>query len=57
MSDVAKAIVEAILDDLTDRKGLRQTWEAIDSETQEEIMATWERLIDLNLVTPNAAQP
>jgi hypothetical protein len=34
-------IVEAILEDLTDRRGLRHEWERIDEDIQEEIRQTW----------------
>jgi len=45
MSDTAKEIVQAIEDDLTDRKGLRQAWEAIDDDIQEEIRASWQEKV------------
>lgn len=34
-------IVDAIISDFTDRRGLRQEWENIDSDTQTEIVSTW----------------
>lgn len=37
----AKEIVDAILKDLTDRRGLRQEWEAIDRNIQCEIRMAW----------------
>lgn len=37
----AAEIVEAIIEDLTDRKGLRHAWEMIDDDIQEEIRAAW----------------
>lgn len=37
----AKRILFAIAADLTDRRGLRQQWEQIDDDIQEEILATW----------------
>jgi hypothetical protein len=40
----AKALVEMILADLTDRKGLRHAWDMIDEDIQEEIVETWQRL-------------
>lgn len=43
--DKAKRIVKAIVDDFTDRRGLRQEWEHIDDETQAEISATWTALV------------
>ena len=41
----AKEIVEEIIEDLTDRKGLRHQWESIDQETREEIKSVWENII------------
>lgn len=38
---LAKAIVKAIFEDFTDRGGLRQEWEQIDEDIQEEILKTW----------------
>ena len=34
-------IVSAIVEDLSDRRGLRQEWEQIDEEIQAEIKQTW----------------
>jgi uncharacterized lipoprotein YehR (DUF1307 family) len=39
--DKAERIVEAIKKDFTSRRGLRQEWEQIDQEIQEEITAEW----------------
>ena len=53
MKDTAKRIVNAIVDDLTDRRGLRQAWEQIDEKTQAEIRESWARLVCEELkVTP-----
>ena len=38
---VAKRAVEGIIEDLSDRRGLRQMWESIDDETQAKIVAVW----------------
>ena len=43
MNETAKIIVDRIILDLTDRRGLRQIWEQLDDEIQEEIRAEWER--------------
>jgi hypothetical protein len=43
--DKAEQIVKAIEADFTNRRGLRQEWERINSETQQEIRATWANLI------------
>lgn len=48
-SDAAKKIVEAILQNLTDRRGLRQEWDQIDDEIQNEIREAWERIVDATL--------
>jgi len=48
---VAK-IVEKIVCDLTDRRGLRQAWEGIDEEIQEEIRQAWANII-LDLTSPD----
>lgn len=34
-------IVDAIVDDLTDRKGLKSEWYQIDEDTLDEILNTW----------------
>lgn len=36
-----EAIVFEIMNDFTDRRGLRQQWEQIDDEMQEEIIESW----------------
>jgi hypothetical protein len=38
---VANRIVASIQADFTDRRGLRQQWESIDDEIQNEIIDTW----------------
>jgi hypothetical protein len=40
-ADRAKLIVEALIEDLSDRRGLRHEWESIDEDIQEEIRQTW----------------
>jgi hypothetical protein len=42
---LAEDIVDVILADLTDRRGLRQEWSNIDRGVQDEIRATWAALI------------
>jgi hypothetical protein len=37
--------VESIVQDLSDRRGLRQEWEQIDEDIQEEIKQTWAVII------------
>lgn len=41
----AEKIVDAIVDDLTGRRGLRQEWEGIDEDIQQEIKAEWRELV------------
>ena len=43
--DIAQQIVELIEVDLTDRRGLRQEWEHIDNDIQDEIRDTWVGII------------
>lgn len=38
-------IVFLILEDLTDRRGLRQSWEQIDDDTQAKILNTWKKIV------------
>jgi hypothetical protein len=47
--DIANIMVNRIVADLTDRRGLRQEWEAIDSEVQSEIEETWMKIIETTL--------
>lgn len=47
---VAQA-VEAIIADLTDRRGLRHEWEQIDSDVQDEIRYVWGIIIEKALDT------
>lgn len=51
------AIVEAIVADLSDRRGLRHEWQAIDDDIREEIKATWIGIVGRHLaaLTPPAA--
>lgn len=42
----AEKVVDKIIADLTDRRGLRQEWENCDDEVRDEIRATWIKLIN-----------
>lgn len=42
---LAKQIVNDIVEDLSDRRGLRQEWDAIDEDVQEEIKEEWIAMI------------
>lgn len=41
----AEKIVENIVSDLTDRRGLKQEWWMIDEDIQKEIKETWKEII------------
>lgn len=41
----AEKAFEALLADLTDRRGFRQTWDGIDRDTRAEIRQRWVALI------------
>jgi Mor family transcriptional regulator len=49
MSNHAKQIVNLIVDDLRDRAGLGDEWDAIDLETQDEIKEEWVELVEEEL--------
>lgn len=40
-----RRIAYRILEDMTDRRGLRQQWEQIDEDIQEEIIARWIEIV------------
>ena len=42
--DVAEKIVEEIVQDLTNREGLRQQWDRIDPKLAAEIIAGWKKI-------------
>lgn len=45
---ISQEIVDAIVFDFTDRRGLRQQWEGIDDEIQQEIKDAWkEKIINI----------
>lgn len=54
-----RVIAQSIEDDFTDRRGLRQAWEGIDEETQQEIRDKWTAIVrrvlasQLRLETPD----
>lgn len=43
--DTSKA-VQAIIADVTDRRGWRQEWDMFDKAVKEEILITWKRILD-----------
>lgn len=42
----AELAVDAIIEDLSDRRGLRQEWEQIDRDIRKEIRAEWIKLVE-----------
>lgn len=46
---IERRIVFRLLEDLTDRRGLRQQWEQIDDDIQEEIIQRWIELATTEL--------
>lgn len=45
----AQRIVEAIIEDLSDRRGIGDEWDCIDSSIQREIRAEWAKIVDREL--------
>jgi hypothetical protein len=41
---LASEIVNALIDDLKDRRGLRQEWDRIDDDIREEIRERWQEI-------------
>ncbi|MFA5207420.1 MAG: hypothetical protein WC428_02070 [Candidatus Paceibacterota bacterium] len=46
VKDKTLAKVFDIITDLSDRRGLRQEWEQIDGDIQDEIIEKWKEIID-----------
>lgn len=42
---LSEVIVQKILEDLQNRRGLRQEWDMIDMGTQREIQRAWEKIV------------
>jgi hypothetical protein len=42
----AETVVDKIIANLRDRRGLRQEWEQIDEEIQEEIRQDWIKIVE-----------
>lgn len=42
---VVNKIVEKIIDDMSDRRGLRQEWESIDDDVKREMEETWKTIV------------
>ena len=40
------AKVYDLINDISDRRGLRQEWEAIDGDIQDEIIETWVKILE-----------
>jgi hypothetical protein len=48
----ARRIVEKIVRDLEDRRGLRQVWEEIDDDIRKQIKKTWADVVAVELNKP-----
>ena len=53
---IAVRIRDAILADVTDRRGWRQAWNSFDDDIQDEIKATWLETIQTELSRPTPAK-
>ena len=42
---IAKKIVDKLVADFTDRRGLRQEWDQIDEDIKKEIIDTWTKIV------------
>lgn len=51
---LADEIVAAIVDDLTDRRGLKHEWYQIDDDIKEEILTTWRQIVIERLPRPSS---
>ena len=49
MKTIIQSIVDDFVADFTDRRGLRQEWEQIDPDIQEEIKAEWCSIVKRHL--------
>ena len=47
---IAKKIVKLIVADLSDRSGLSDMWENIDTDTQKEIRNEWQEIVEKNII-------
>ncbi len=50
MKTAAELAVEAIIDDLSGRKGIGDEWDQIDPDIQDEIIEEWQEHIDAAFV-------
>lgn len=57
VSKEARDAVKQIIDDMTDRRGLRQEWDAIDDDIQKEIRETWQKIVHEAIVKDREKQP
>lgn len=58
MKSVEHRIADAILDDILDRRGLKQAFEEVDEETRWEIQSTWVAIIRAEIIrTPDPLTP
>jgi len=47
--EIAKKIVDEIINDLSDRSGLGNEWDCIDSDIKNEIIGTWRGIVEKQL--------
>lgn len=47
---IAEAVVDVLVADFTNRRGLRQEWENIDPDIQQEIVDTWTAIVREGLI-------
>jgi len=57
IGDVAVRIVNAIIDDLSDRKGLKNTWWNIDEDIKDEIHNKWRTIVVNKIQKESNANP
>lgn len=46
---LAQAIVEDLIEDMTDRGSLDASWGDIDEETKEEILTAWQKIVERHI--------
>lgn len=55
-NDIATKIVDKIVNDLGDRRGLSNEWDCIDKDVRKEIIQTWTKIVEDNLNQPQTSQ-
>jgi len=59
VSKTAEIIVDKIVDDLSDRRGIGQEWDQIETDIKNEIKETWCNIVDkvLGIICFKGEQP